>query len=487
MSWIDELVPLDRPEYATQPEALLTDLLWNSKGSTLAGALAGRGEPPRLVPRQLQPSRGPVETYLVAASAPLDGLFTDQAGQPNPLEAFLDSVLAPRSMRARSAACVPVHPTLVSLQTLHGLVNKANPPSLGKIIETVGWLGGSPGPSAVANMFLGAFPATARRKGFTGFTDALAEAAGRHVWEHLPGNNPGGAGGRPWPGVAAVAHVPQPTATLAELQHTPFRWFWEHWNSLCRGGWSDVLPARRFVDWALCLLRTGLAFSYLWEARFYLALHAAIRERSPERIQELTSFLANGGVLATLEPANVPSRERSAWSALGRVIATGYKARETIREYIENHDQRGLESGTGRLVERIASWIENLPGSLPDELVALPQAGRTTAKNQQEFVRYLLLPRSADDDTADQADFYYLMRSHRSGAWFEPGPEWPVVIASLVARHPRGTCTLGQLARNLAQLGLRVDRSVLVDLLESTGLSSDSPDADDAVLIDAGF
>ena len=36
--WIEQFLPLDRPEYAKQPEALLTDLIWRSPGSTLRTA-----------------------------------------------------------------------------------------------------------------------------------------------------------------------------------------------------------------------------------------------------------------------------------------------------------------------------------------------------------------------------------------------------------------------------------------------------------------
>jgi hypothetical protein len=43
------------------------------------------------------------------------------------------------------------------------------------------------------------------------------------------------------------------------------------------------------------------------------------------------------------------------------------------------------------------------------------------------------------------------------------------------------------LTRDLASLGIRIERSVLVALLEEAGLSTDSPDADDALVIRSGF
>ena len=40
---------------------------------------------------------------------------------------------------------------------------------------------------------------------------------------------------------------------------------------------------------------------------------------------------------------------------------------------------------------------------------------------------------------------------------------------------------------DLSSLGILIDRSTLVGLLEDTGLSADSPDADDALVIESGF
>ena len=33
------------------------------------------------------------------------------------------------------------------------------------------------------------------------------------------------------------------------------------------------------MDWGLCLLRTGLAFTYLWEAEFYCRVHDMVARR----------------------------------------------------------------------------------------------------------------------------------------------------------------------------------------------------------------
>src|SRR5204863_7847297 len=113
--------------------------------------------------------------------------------------------------------------------------------------------------------------------------------------------------------------------------------------------------------------------------------------------------------------------------------------------------------------EKLQNWITALPSSSFASLSPRLQTGKRTANNQKEFVRYLLLPRSSDDDVVDQADFYYLARTNSSrSVWLHPGPEWLVVIASLLCQKPGGQCTLGQVIDDLAVLGIQVERSVLV-------------------------
>ena len=83
---------------------------------------------------------------------------------------------------------------------------------------------------------------------------------------------------REWPVIGPVPPGSAQVHPLAAARFTPFRWFWKKWCTLCdpANSWRDALPARRFTDWALCLLRTGLAFAYLWEAEFFRLLHKAI-------------------------------------------------------------------------------------------------------------------------------------------------------------------------------------------------------------------
>jgi len=503
-AWITEILPLDRPEYAKQPEALLTDLVWRSVGSSLSNVipLSRDSSLVRLVPRRVHGRKpGLVETMPIAEETDACALILSPSGVRMPVGALLNSVLAPKSRGDKSLACVPVHPDAVVLQTLHGLVSKLGPPNLAKVIETVGWLGGSGGRGYVAHSLLEAMSQQANSdEGFTGLVDTLFPEIAKYTWSELVKSFPGAAGVPPeWPGVGPTETLDSSLgpSILANYKWTPFRWFWEKWDMLCNNGWYNVLPARRFIDWATCLLRTGLSFAYLWEADFFVKLHACISEKLSNQENHrgsqtaardsLQSMLRNGTILATIEAPRVPATQKHAWNALSTLLARGY----VTRKRFEEHLSRSLFS-TPRDVKDVWSiveaWIDSL---LPQDMETLSeplQVDSNTAPNTREFVRYLLLPRSSDDDTRDQADFYYLARTNsRRLVWFQPGPEWLVVVTSLLGKYPGGKCTLGMLLDDLRMLGLRVERGVLVGMLEEAGLSMDSPDADNALVIQAGF
>jgi hypothetical protein len=515
-TWIDEYLPLPRPEYAKQTEALLTDLLWRSPGSSLSGPTGAsyfdalgqlerqaKGLPgmDRLIPLRAGGQTNLVETFPLAYTADTSPLVRTAPGANSQSSSLLDSVLesivAPRARGATSLTCVPLHPEIVVLQTLHGLVNKERPPQLARSIEVVGWLGGSPALGSVASRFLQAVAQqAAAREGLPGLIDSIVPLIARHVWSQLPGlsKNPNAL----MPSWQGVAPQPLPTggsgSALATNRNTPFSWFWDNWLVLCSpaNGWYELLPSRRFTDWSLCLLRTGLAFAYLWEAEFFVRVHACLVERANPSgtypaAQALRSMVNGKTGLATIESPLVPASQKDAWRPLSTLLARGQVARLRFVKYLENNLPFMLPpSGTG-LDDVVQDWIASVPSAdLPD--LAAPLAPEPdTARNQKFFVRYLLQPRSSDDDSADQADFYYLARTNSKNVWFQPGPEWLVVVTGLLGNTPGGRCTLGMLLEGLSRLGLRSERWVLVGMLEEAGLSLDSPDADNALVIRSGF
>lgn len=506
-NWLHAWIPFPRPEYAKQMEALLTDLLWRSEGSSLSrGSIGGlfevlselrkeksRGagqDPERLIP-QKRASGSPrlFETFPLAKRTDLSGIVSSPSADEFPTTALLQSVLAPRARGDKTDACVPIHPSLAALQTLHGLVNKESPTNLALAIETMGRLGGSASPGSVASSFLAPFSDLASpRDGLTGLIDSSYPQISATVWAGLPASFEVDSTNWPkWPEIAPIACEASETSPFADYERTPFRWFWRKWETLCspENGWYKSLPTRRFVDWAMCLLRSGLAFSYLWEAEFFCRLYECVVARNQQRpVDRIRTLLSDGAVLGVFESSEVPASEKAIWPATSGLLARGYEARKRIYAILGGN----TDTPTGSTaLEILENWITSLTDAHLGEDEGPLQVQPRTANNQKEFVRYLLLPRSSDDDSVDQADFYYLARRSSRHVWFHPGPEWLVVLTSLIGQNPGGKCTLGMVIDDLACLGVRAERSVMVSLLEQAGLTTDSPDADNALVIHSGF
>src|SRR6266700_8438259 len=113
-SWINTILPLPRPEYAKQPESLLTDLLLHSKGSNLSSVPIRNGtyldelaklrqdkkDPPtdRLIPLRARGGKSSTtETIPIAERTPVSTKIVTDSESKKLLRALLESILAPQS------------------------------------------------------------------------------------------------------------------------------------------------------------------------------------------------------------------------------------------------------------------------------------------------------------------------------------------------------------------------------------------------------
>jgi hypothetical protein len=495
-NWTDEISSLARPEYVRQPEALLTDLFWRSDGSSLKERAPKRYDKlARLIPKRSsrQSSGTTIETTPLAEQTDLAMIVAGGNSQLL-VQSLLNSLIAPKSRRDKSETYVPLHPDLVALQTLSGLVNKSAPANVAEIIETVGWLGGSPVKGYMAYSLLQCLSNNSSvSQGLVYLTDAIFPTVASQTWSRLvqaydPNADP------TWIGVrASDSLIPDPTKVFSRYEYTPFKWLWNKWQILCSREWYEALPPRRFIDWATCLLRTGLAFTYLWEANFFLMLHSCARFEMESKsghnpaLDEIKAMFSNGLLLATIEPNSISSNQKHCWSVMSTLLSKGWKARKQFLEEAKVTVNNISFSDTLDVTVLVAELFQHLPNEDLKRWASPLQTDKSTANSIREFVRYLMLPRESDDDTTDQADFYYIARTNSRSLWLEPGPEWLVVITSLLSQHPGGNCTLGMLIDDLRMLGIRADRRVLVYFLEGAGLTTDSPDADNALVIRSGF
>jgi hypothetical protein len=484
---ISGLLALPRPEYAKQTELVLTDILWNSPGTSIGvvealSSLDSKpedGKPSRRLVLSKRPGGSPLltETEGWAREAGRIGIFGAEASADIFSAAALNSILAPSSKRDKSSTCVPVHRGTVPLQTLNGAVNKDNPPDLARAVDVMAFMGGAADLGEAGLLLARAFD----DRGDT-HADAFMEAVGAYVWGKL-----GIASPPAWPGTLANPLPLQQADGKAAMSQGlgaagPPGWFWEAWMCLMdpANGWRMALPERRFADWATCILRTGLALTYLWEASVFRALRDFVGDGGEHSWERLRGGLGAPKLLA-IQPRGTPVGDMNISNLLVAGLGDGYYARSALLEAVDELPSVQFDLSAGREAAIAKLAHVNLD---PDLLSRDP---KNAPKTMREFVRYLLLARAADDADADEADLYYLARSRGRYTWVEPGPEWIVVVASLAAGKPGQQCTLGDVARRLARLGIVLDRATLVHLLEEAGLTQDSPDADEALVVNSGF
>lgn len=483
------LLSLPRPEYAKQTELVLVDLLWRSKGTTLGQAEAVSGlaatreqgrATKRLVLEKLPPKSNNIvtETSGWVREAARDGIFADPADADLFSDAVVNSIAAPRSQRDQSKTCAPVHRGSVPLQTLNGAVNKNAPPNLARAVDVMAQLGGAPDEGSAG----------------ASLAKALDSSGGdmiSHFFEHVAPavwRREGNVNLPEWPASLASHAPPGPGDPLFTglCFEGPQGWFWDRWQQLLdpSTGWREALPDRRFIDWATCLVRTGLALTYLWEAAVFRSLRELCFDDEQGAWDQFVSMFDKPALLV-VAPRSTPPSEKDLTALLGNGLGDGYYARAALDEATRDQPSRETELDLASDGEEAREFLASL-NLAAGEAYRDP---RSAPKTLKEFVRYLMLARVASDAAADEADLYYLARTDqkRRRVWAEPGPEWMVVVASLAAGGPGKQCTLQEVMVDLARMGISIERATLVDLLEGAGLTQDSPDADEAIVISSGF
>ncbi|HEY8616293.1 hypothetical protein [Phenylobacterium sp.] len=472
-------------------------MIWGSLEPELT-VTAPNGSRPRLLPlldRENPNYVGKAGTLPLAlemvGAAPV--FANPGANELRVMEALFRALYAPRAKASRLGdALVLVNPDLAALQNLRGFTNKPQPPSYHRIFEQFAALGGAPGSGSAARAYLGAYAGQAAiREGATGLLESGLSKFCSEAFEAF-------GLGSPWPQLSPsglpLEGSPMPLAGY--LAETPFAWFWSKWSTLHGpAGWRDKLPARRFADWQASIARTALAMGYLYEARVFLLMKEAV------------AALAAGGAPAdaagTIDyylgahPRPVP---------LGRIYGSGTPiSTKACGPWIEGVVRQGVAFRAAAREAKLheadwddgrppgavfADWLGSLTAPAAQALLEDSQPSPSDGKNLHEFIRHLLRPledRSDETGFGDRADLYGLLRTSTAGTWFEPGPEWLVPVTSLLARRPGGDTTLNLVRQDLARLGLDCERDVLVGLLEASGLTTDSPDADDGLVVRSGF
>jgi hypothetical protein len=496
-----DLFRLPRPEFTRQAESLIADLVWGSLPEGTAGARAF------LLPKLDSPDPSYVGTSgtLPAAFDAIGGgsLFLEEGDEPRRvMEAIFSALYAPRAPGSRLGdALVMVNPDFAAFQNLRGFTNKRQPPSYRRIFDRVARLGGAAAEGEVAAAYLAAYADRAAvSQNATGFLESgLSAFCNEAFAAHTPGAT--------WPGATAGAYLDlgadNPLTLEPWLDETPFRWFWDKWTKLHRNPWRDVLPARRFADWQSCIARTGLAMAYLHEARVLCLMREAVARRAAgeDKASAASAFAFHLGPVRRpiplgrlYSPSTAPAT-KACWPWLENVVRQGLSFLAAAKQAASESDRlppidwdAGPSPG-----EAFTAWLGGLSPDDARRLLEDAQASPTDGSNLLEFIKHLLKPledRADETGFGERADLYGLLKTggQHNKTWFEPGPEWLVPMVSLAGQpQPGGQATLKAVRADLARLGLECDRAVLVSYLEACGLTTDSPDADDGLVVRSGF
>lgn len=468
----DLILPLPRPEYVPMPEGFLSALAWKAysvkkipvppEGQKLGLRYKFVGGPSAAKSVHFEETfpRGEV---LAELGKRLEEHGLEETGNKSLLaEAVVNSVVGGSSPKSKSVPSSPLAPAIALLQNPVGLTGKRNPPDLGNIIEVIYSLGkkGEPSKSA-ANLYCAA---NRVRLSSDPILAAINRAFTDAVW-----------GGEVTELSVAATVIDSPISSL--LVESPFSWFAETWDKVTSDPWVLALPAKVWVDWSTSILRTGFAMAYLWEASWYESLAREILSKNSVDV----GFISR--VMDSLDPAIVWRGSES--TAEIRDLASKLKwrcyrsvsVRNVLEGVLEEHPNKDLP--ISELVESIRSDAE-VTKQLQSALNPNKQVTLDPADKLWEAVRYSL-------KTRDKGDHYGFLESSGRYLFANPGTEWGALMASMAARGPGETTNLGEVAVFLNRSGTTTQPQELLALLERTGLSRGSADADLALEVETAY
>jgi len=277
----------------------------------------------------------------------------------------------------------------------------------------------------------------------------------------------------------------------------PFLWFHESWTRLCsdENDYKNKLSARRYVDWALSLARTGLTFSCLWCDLFFDTIANNLRKgedievihRQCLRIDLFKHFRWK-------EPGH-KDIDIKINQKIDGLAFRGRRAKEAIRNLTKRMEEKGVEITNNN--KGLQNWLKEAEIILKNDSDAKNEFesdlnkdegsgnDRITTSNIKEFYDYSLKCRSK---IGDHADLYYVaLSSGNNWTYIDPSPEWLVVISQLSKQKVEHTLRLKDVMQSIRLLGIDASNSAVSRKLEQIGLCNLKEDADEGLEVYNGF
>jgi hypothetical protein len=470
----DLILPLPRPEYVALPEGFLSAMaekLYSPKnlppapeGKKLGlrffvegGLTASSTSTVHFV--QTVPTGKQLEELAVQ----LESFGMEEMGNEGLLaSALVNSVKGSYAAKSRFIPASPLTPSLALMQNLVGLSGKKGPPDLVKIIETIYSLGKMGKPITSASSLYR--DANAIRLSHDKILTAIDHSLESVVWGGLE--------------TAEVSPVNISSGIVSLLSNSPFSWFALSWDKITSKEWILALPARVWVDWATSVLRTGFAMAYLWETSWYQSLARELlgKEVAGEDFgQKVVSVMEAPIVWRGPE---APAEIRDVASKLKWRCYRSVAIRNLIEAYL-------TESGSHELpISEFVKKVRNDPiliKSLQEALSPNKESTSDSADRLWEAISYTLKQREKGDH------YGFLDRTAGRYSFASPGIEWGAFMASMSAAGPGRETNLGDVSESVRNAGISAQGNQLLDLLERTGLTRGSADADLALKVETAY
>jgi hypothetical protein len=379
--------------------------------------------------------------------------------------------------KANAKPIVPLNLLSALMQDVRGVSGVDNPPNFARMIGHMYALGG--GKESAARLLVSSLHGH-ETDWLDAFTRQLAPKEVTAVASSLPGK------------LEAYDEKRRRVPAWLVNASTPYRWFAESWLNLMTKGWIDAMPRRRWIDWASCVLRTGLGTAYVFEMNFYYQLALGLGSSDPVEEVQRKCLSSNQPFFAWDAAASVSSRDVA--SKVKKLCDRGTACRTLLNEWVDEDDKFPLPSqfldrdtGLQEWIELARQWFTgHADQDAVEKRLAASLSGKSnrSAKNVYELARYAL----QDRGSPAEVDLYSLMRKHGPRyTVVEPGQEWFVVVSSLVAPGPGSRARVADLVAALELLGIEASYQTIISELERVGLGRSSHDADDAIEIATAF
>lgn len=477
---------LSRPQYPSSPEVLLSALAWSTVPRAAdfqnVGLIYARRHgtaATRVTINQTKPREAELFEFCGAL---MEAGVKDRRGElsQSTAEAIANSLEGTPSSKGVGFASSAVGIAGALLQDPVGGLATKNPPPFALLINTIYHLGGGNSEATASELWFHAARYHATSSPLCKLEQALAQSvlvpylASKEGWPPLEPIQASvarpGAAPEWWNAEVLEGNVP-----------TPFSWFRASWDRLCSKDWYERLPPRRWASWAMCLLRHGLAFTFLWEANFYFEIARGIAD--PESDPSLVAKYALVPVRPLIPYRTGTVSQMDVQPTFKKMLEIGLGCRNALHEISKEFGIAECQS-LPSLVETFRSTLT--PTHKSQISAALSGAGDLGGiPNLLETVRYSLLARESEG----AADNYSLLRNvSRRYYHVSPGAEWIVVMSAMSAPSgPNSTVRLGDLTQSLKGLGFQPRTDFLLGELERAGLCVSAPDGDEGIEINLGF